>query len=88
MKLINRNLVDLDSKDMPKGLGHVSRYRLKNGNKHVLYFIEARYFGFDEFYLETDRIINQGRSLDDYDYKLDSYFNDERRSLGSCFSDR
>ena len=84
MNLISKKMVDLDSRESPGKFGHVSQYRLANGNKYLVYFIEARYFGFDEFHLDTDKLVNQGRSLDDYDYRIDSYFHDEARDLGWC----
>ena len=82
MKLLSRNLVNLSTKDVLDSLGHVSRYELNNGNSYNVFFIEARYFGFEEVCHKTNKIIKEERALDEYDYKIDIFFKDKERDLG------
>ena len=82
MKLLNRNMVNLSTKDNDDSLGHVSRYRLSSGNLYNVFFIEARYFGFEEICKDSGKIIKEERALDEYDYKIDIFFKDEERNLG------
>jgi len=82
MKLLSRNLVNLSTKDALDSLAHVSRYELNSGNLYNVFFIEARYFGFEEVCCKTNKIIKEERALDEYDYKIDIFFNDKERDLG------
>ena len=82
MILLDRNLVNLSTKSNPDSLGHVSRYQLDSGNLYNVFFIEARYFGFEEICYKTKKIIREVRTLDEYNYKIDIFFKDKDRDLG------
>ena len=82
MKLLDRTLVNLSSKEEPDRLGHISLYRLNNNNLYYVYFIEARYFGCQEVEYKTNTIIKDERISDDYHYSIDLFFNDKNRYLG------
>ena len=82
MMLKQRNLINLGTNNSPNTLGHVSKYRLNNGNLYNVFFIEARYFGYEEICCKTGKIIKEDRSLGEYDYKIDLFFKDRDRDLG------
>ena len=82
MRLVNRSLINLSSKDRPGELGHISSYILENGNKHNVFFIEERYFGSEEICALSGKIINEDRAIKEYDYKIDIFFKDPDRNLG------
>jgi len=82
MKLLDRTMVNLGSKDNPDLLGHISLFELNNNNLYYLYFIEARYFGCKEVDSKTNKTIKEERISDEYHYNLDLFFNDRDRYLG------
>ena len=82
MKLLDRTLVNLSSKEEPDRLGHISLYKLNNDNLYYVYFIEARYFGCKEVDCKTNKTIKEERISDEYHYNLDLFFNDKDRYLG------
>ena len=79
MKLLKRTLVDLSSKRDRDKLGHISLYKLSNGNLYYVYFIEARYFGCKEVTPNTNKVVKEERALSNYHYSLDLFFNDKNR---------
>jgi hypothetical protein len=75
-------MVNLSSGTRQDLLGHISLFEKRNGNYYYVYFVEARYFGTKEVELNTDKIIQEDRSNDDYHYSIDTFFNDKSRYLG------
>ena len=82
MRLIDRTMVNLSSRTRQDLLGHISLFEKRNGNYYYVYFIEAKYFGMKEIVLNTDKIIKEDRTNDDYHYSLDIFFSDKTRYLG------
>ena len=81
MILRDRRLVSLVTKADPNILGHVSRYELDSGNIYNIFFIESRYFGFEEICRDTGKIIKEERSLSEYNYKIDILFKEFGKKL-------
>ena len=82
MRLIDRTMVNLSSGTRQDLLGHISLFEKRNGNYYYVYFIEAKYFGMKEVELNTDKIIKEDRTNDEYHYSLDIFFSDKTRYLG------
>ena len=78
MKLLRKYLIDLSDWHTKDRLGHISYYKSSEGKEHHVFFIEERYFGSDVI-SGDGKVIFSDRALDDYDYKLDSYFYEESR---------
>ena len=76
------NCVNLARQAEEDLLGHISLYKKTNGNYYYVYFVEARYFGMKEVELNTDKIIKEDRTNDEYHYSLDIFFSDKTRYLG------
>ena len=75
MKLLDRTLVNLNSKEEPDRLGHISLYRLDNNNLYYVYFIETRYWGCQEIDSKTNTTTTCERVSGDYDNGTDLFFN-------------
>ncbi len=82
MRLIDRTMVNLSTGPSSDLLGHISLFEKRNGNYYYVYFIEAKYFGMKEVELNTDKIIKEDRTNDEYHYSLDIFFSDKTRYLG------
>ena len=80
MKLVKKYLVDLSDRTNKDRLGHVSYYIKQNGEEHRVFFIEKRYFGADTL-SHNGEVVRSDRSIGDYDYKLDIYFNEKSRRM-------
>ena len=82
MKLLSRTLVDLSSKNTGNLTGHISVYKMDNGNLYYVYFIEARYYASKEIDPITKKIIKERGSISNYHYSVDLFFYDKARHLG------
>ena len=81
MKLVRQTLVDLSDRNNKDRLGHISFYELEDGSPYHVYYLEERYFGFMK-YNNKNKLIESGRSIDEYHYSLDHMFLDKGRHLG------
>ena len=84
MKLLHRTMIDLSDRESKDRIGHISTYSLKNGFEYRVYYIEARYFGADKIDFDGS-VVESNRTYDDYDYKIDIYFNDVDRRTKAGF---
>jgi len=82
VKLLSRTLVDLSSKNTGNLTGHISVYKMDNGNLYYVYFIEARYYASKEIDPITKKIIKEKGSISNYHYSVDLFFYDKARHLG------
>ena len=74
MKLLDRTMVNLASSRAPALLGHISLYELPTGNLYYVYYIEEKFYAAKEICKDTNKILNEKGSDNDYHYNVDIFF--------------
>ena len=82
MILLDRTMVNLGSSRAPNLLGHISLYELTSGNLYYVYYIEEKFYAAKEICKETNKVLREKGSDNDYHYSVDIFFNDKERYMG------
>jgi len=82
MILLDRTMVNLASSRAPNLFGHISIYETPSGNLYYSYYVEQKFYASKEICKETNKIIKEESTDNDYHYSIDIFFNDKSRHLG------